>query len=375
MVVKFPGMRTRSSQTSTTMDITSDMANDELLDQRIEILENRIDELEEPTTPVGNTGNDELHGKVSQLSQAVQLLSAKLLKCENRCTDLTAELDQLRAHSMKCNIIFNFDNDNGNFKEAKGENCVEIIRMFISSVLGVDKARDMYIPVAHRIGRRNPAYTRAIIAKFPISMEFNMVMMNTNRLRNTHHQVSQQLIARQRERKQFIIPVLKHLRTNPDNQAKLFGDKLIVKGKVQFGYLEPKLPHPNLSNSSLKVIHGDSKDESGSVFTGFAATVSSAQDVSDVLEQVKSEPGLATAKHLIFAFIVGSKQNFDSDGDFGVGLHLLRHMQDRKMDNVVCVVAHECAPIHTFLGKRRMQLAVSACEKAFNTLIPDPKSP
>ncbi len=129
----------------------------------------------------------------------------------------------------------------------------------------------MYIPVAHGIGRRSPNYTRSIIAKFPISGEFHLVMKNTNRLRNTHHQVTPQLTPRQRERKQFVIPVLKELRSNPDNQAKIFGDKLVVKGKIQDKYLEPKLPQPKLPNPSVTVVPGSVKEDSGSIYTGFAA--------------------------------------------------------------------------------------------------------
>jgi uncharacterized protein YoxC len=347
-----------------------EMSSAELIDHRIEVLENRLDELEDPQSSTETPGND-LVTKVNQLCQTVQVLAAKLQKCEHKCNSLTNELDRLRAHSMKCNIIFNFDNNNANFKESKGENCVEIVKMFARSVLGIDKANALYIPVAHRIGRRNPLYTRAIIAKFPISNEFNMIMMNTNRLRDTRHQVTQQLTAKQRERKQFVIPVLKELRSNPDNQAKLFGDKLMVKGKLQVNYLEPKLPPPQLPNQSIKVIPSDSTTDSGSTFTGFAARVTSMQEVSDVLELVKSKPEIASATHLMFAYVMGQKQNFDSDGDYGVGLHLLRHMRDQKMNNMMCIVARDCEPNYSHIGKRRMQHAVSVCEKATTLLQSD----
>ena len=245
----------------------------------------------------------------------------------------------------------------------------ERVRLLVCpTVLGVDKANALYIPVAHRIGRRNPLYTRAIIAKFPISDEFHLIMRNTNRLRNTHHQVIQQLTPRQRERKQFVLPVLKELRSIPDSEAKIYVDKLIVKGNVQDNYLEPKLPPPKLPNPSVKVIPGDSITYSGSTFTGFAAHVASMQDVSDVMELVKSEPGMASASHLMYAYMMGPKQNFDSDGDHGVGLHLLRHMQDQKMNNIICIVARDCASECLHIGKRRMQHAVTVCDKAITML-------
>ncbi len=97
--------------------------------------------------------------------------------------------------------------------------------------------------------------------------------------------------------------------------------------------------------------------------------MTSMQDVSDVLEMVKSEPGIAAANHLMFAYMMGSKQNFDSDGDHGVGLHLLRHMQTQKMDNIICIVARDCKSDYSHIGKRRFQHAVTVCEKATNIII------
>ena len=100
------------------------------------------------------------------------------------------------------------------------------------------------------------------------------------------------------------------------------------------------------------------------MFTGFAASVMSMQDVSDVLEMVKYEPSIAASNHLIFAYKMGPNQNFNSDGDYGVGLHLLRYMQSKKMDNIICIVAHDRNTDSPFIGKRRMQHAVTVCEKA-----------
>ncbi len=67
--------------------------------------------------------------------------------------------------------------------------------------------------------------------------------------------------------------------------------------------------------------------------------------------------------------MMGPKQNFDSDGDHGVGLHLLRHMQSQKMDNMICVVARDCTSDYSHIGKRRFQHAVTVCEKATNIII------
>jgi hypothetical protein len=112
--------------------------------RRVDQLEERVDAIED--TPV--SGEDtELANKVDTLSKTVTLLTAKLEKCETKCTLLSDQVDQLRAQSMKTNIIFNFDKDVDQYKEAKGENCVELVRAFLGSVMGIDHADRLYIPV------------------------------------------------------------------------------------------------------------------------------------------------------------------------------------------------------------------------------------
>jgi polyhydroxyalkanoate synthesis regulator phasin len=92
----------------------------------------RVDELEEKVVDLeGKQNTEELAKQVNILSNQVALLGAKLEKCEMKNTSLSNELDQLRAHSMKNNLIFSFDRTSAYSKEAKGENCVALIRDFL----------------------------------------------------------------------------------------------------------------------------------------------------------------------------------------------------------------------------------------------------
>jgi hypothetical protein len=370
--------KTRSSTSTATSEIPEgipvglwDMflsikADTSITSQRVEQLETRVDELE--NTPSA-TANTPLVEQVDTLSKTVTLLAAKLAKCEIKCGDLNDQLDSMRAHSMKNNLIFNFDKDNEQYKEVKGENCVDLVKSFLGNVLGIGNANDIYIPVAHRIGRRNPNFTRSIIAKFPISNEFDLVLKNTNRLRSTRHYVAKQLTAKQRERKKYILPVFKDLKSNPDNNARVVDDKLFVKGNLQVKYRPPKIPPPLMNNPSLELLHGDNVTDSGSTFTGFVAKVTSMQDVSDILQMAKTRPEIAAANHLIFAYRIGQRQNFDSDGDYGVGLHLLHHMQEQDMNNIICIVTRKCTADFTHIGNRRMEHAVKVCEKGIAGII------
>jgi hypothetical protein len=112
---------------------------------------------------------------------------------------------------MKENFIINFDNKA--YQEAYGEDSIEIVRAFLSNVLGMD-AKSLYIPVAHRVGRKNPNITRAMIVKVPVSKDRDMILKQTSRLKNTHHSIMKQLTAKQRERKQFVLPEYKVLKAN-----------------------------------------------------------------------------------------------------------------------------------------------------------------
>jgi hypothetical protein len=230
--------------------------------------------------------------------------------------------------------------------------------------MGIDHADRLYIPVAHRIGRRDPNYTRAIIAKFPIASEFESVLINSKRLAHSRHFITKQLTAKQRERKKFILPEFKELKQDPNNNTKIVDDKLFVKGSLQTRFLPPRIPTATLQNPSLELIAGDSVTDSGSTFTGFIAKVTNMQDVGDVLHMVKSKPEIAAANHLMYAFRVGNKQNYDSDGDYGVGLHLLRHMQDTNVTNMIYMVARSCTVDFKHIGNRRMEHAVNVCESA-----------
>jgi len=56
------------------------------------------------------------------------------------------------------------------------------------------------------------------------------------------------------------------LKVNPDNQTKLVDDKLFVKGKLQTKYLMPKLPTAQGTDTSIKLVPGDTVTDSGSTY-------------------------------------------------------------------------------------------------------------
>ena len=64
----------------------------------------------------------------------------------------------MQTRLMKENIIFSFDksSDFGRAigKEVEGENSGEIVRQFLKRVMGMTGVEKIFIPVAHRIGKK-----------------------------------------------------------------------------------------------------------------------------------------------------------------------------------------------------------------------------
>ena len=329
---------------------------------RVDTIENRLDELEDSYP-------EDIDVKVNKLEMKVDLLSARLDKQEKVSEHLAVQIDDIRAHSMKENIIINFDNTVETFKEAIGENTVEITRHFFTTVLGIENADDLYIPIAHRLGFKKPTFIRSVIVKLPFAMDRDLVMSRANRLRDTRHYISKQLTAKQRERKQFALPVYKELKSDPENKAKLVDDKLYVKGIVQAKLAQPRAINLQIDPDDLpdiEIVKGTSITDGGSTFHGFAASVTSVKEVRQAVALTKTNTTVAAANHCIYAYrLDDGKSNFNSDGDYGIGLYLLDHLTKNDITNVVLIVARDCSPGFTHIGRRRMEHAISVCK---NTL-------
>ncbi|KAK2139795.1 hypothetical protein LSH36_1611g00002 [Paralvinella palmiformis] len=57
----------------------------------------------------------------------------------------------MKIHSMKYNLIFNFDKTNADCNEAEGENFIALVKHFLATVMSVPDAQLIYVPVTHRL--------------------------------------------------------------------------------------------------------------------------------------------------------------------------------------------------------------------------------
>ena len=324
---------------------------------RMDALEGKISYLETQVS-----GAESLSADVKTVQNTVSLLCVKLVRSEMITSRLTREVSEIKAHSMKYNLIFNFDRNTDTYKEIDGEDSIGVIKRFLSNVMNVPNASKMYIPVAHRLGKRSPGITRSILAKIPNANDLDKILKHTNRLKDTKHFVQKQLPPSLNERKQFAIAEFKEKRGDENNKARMVNEKLYIKGKLQTKYQPPELPVRDMSSPTddIEITEGSSIDDSGSTFKGYAASATCPEDVTAALHRVIQLPGVATATHLIYAYRIdkgpmGITENFNSDGDHGTGWELLKHMRSSGDTNVLRIGTRVCTQTYSHIGRRRFE--------------------
>jgi len=194
--------------------LNSIQANTEAMLDRSDNLERRVEVVEK-----------------AQLTRTVSLLFDKMSRMEITTSRRRHEIDHLKQHSMKNNLIFKFDDTTDIGKEIEGEDSVSVVRQFLIQVMHVPNASNFYIPIAHRLGDPRNKH-RAILARFPIAAELDLILRHGNRLRGTRHGVSRQTPPSMTERNQLAMNTYNVKRIDFNNKARLNNGKLFVKGKV-----------------------------------------------------------------------------------------------------------------------------------------------
>jgi len=81
--------------------------------------------------------NLERDDDLQSLQNTVQMMQARLVRSEIHQKHLSEEIEDIKSRSMRDNIIFNFDQAATDFKESRGENCLELIHSFLSAIMGL----------------------------------------------------------------------------------------------------------------------------------------------------------------------------------------------------------------------------------------------
>ena len=338
--------------------VNSGLTRLDSLEERMQAVETAQAELAEPRLP----GN---------LQETLDILVGRMSYEQNKRKSLERELLELKAHTMKRNIIFHIDEVQfPAAKEMRDENATYIVRNFLHNVMKVDydTTRDLFITVAHRIGGDKSNKTRPIIAQFPVATDFDTVLYHASNLKNTTHYINQQVPQAMSERNQFAYPTFKDLRNDKSNRARLAKGQLFVKGDLVTKYLPPILPEVLNDTTEVPVVsRSQQKEDSNSTFVGFSAQdVTSMEQLAKIRDLLLKDPDTQKASHIVMAYRIQNLENFDSDGDDGTGLQLLKFMREKKLVNCAFFATRLCKPGYKHIGPRRFQHMKDLCYEAYN---------
>ena len=331
--------------------------------------------------------NKELRLKVTVLEKRLDLVDAKQARQDQTTRRHHSQINDLTSRSMKQNIIFTFDKDTdyGKIAIAGGDNCETTVKTFMKNIMGITSANKFHITVAHRLAQ-DANGNRSIIAQFPYASEHHAVLKNAARLKDTRHYIKQQITAYDRERQQFAMGEYKDLKKVATNKVKLQQGKLVLNGKVQTQYLPDVLPLPALVDEEecgddpeedvYPIVRGDHVTDGGSTFTGYAADITGIQDLSNVIDRLLLQDGVAEATHRMYAYRFDGGgtnpiENFDADGDDGIGFELLKAMRLEDAINVVWIVTRHCSKKHKHIGRKRFSHAANMAKSAHDILFQD----
>ena len=305
----------------------------------------------------------ELRTEVSALREEMTDLRGAVLRGAVLDDRHGADIIKLKTHSMKNNIIFSIKGEDDQWQERPGEDCAEKVRLFCSQVLRIPNMEKVYIQTAHRLGQRTQGRSRSIIACIPTSKDQISIMKNTNRLRDTQHFISKQLAPELKERKDFALPEFIGKKRS-GQQVKLVNEKLYVDGKLQTKYIAPPSPPVCTGSTETNLYTSSTREDSGSVFQGVAANLSSPADAPLTLASAMRHPSIARATHIVHAYRTGTHENFSSDGDHGVGWELLKFMRQQNMNNILLIATRTCGPNYLHIGGRRIRHVTELCAEA-----------
>jgi hypothetical protein len=334
-------------------------------------LTTKIDELEEKE----NRDVKDITNSLDDMQSCMATIMGRLTRSEITNKRIQDELTDLRSYSMKTNLIISFNKKNVSYKEQPDELSKQVAKRFFAEVMQVPGVDDLYIPVSHRVGPKS-ARARALLVQLPISTQLNKVMSHAKHLAGTGHFISKQLPPARKERKQFVLPRFKHERLNKDQKVQLVDDKLFINGNLQSQYLPSSIPVISSANSQtddIAISMSDIVDEGGSIFQGFAAKASSLYDVRRTLDKLLQSPANASATHYMYAYCfddpeLGRIENFESDGDFGLGPEMIKVINDQDITDCMLILTRKCGPNFQHIGNRRFEITIQVCKEALTKL-------
>lgn len=311
---------------------------------------------------------------LNELKEENAALRKRLLFSEGRLTRVEKELDKakekiidLTSRSMRDNLIFK------NAEETRGEDVEEKIRKILKDKLQIQNSESLEIQRAHRTGKPGAGYTRNIVARFS-SKSKGVVMRHLKNLRRDDAiKISEQYPPEVNLHRSKLWPQFIEAKEN-HKDTRFNVDTLIIENKV----VKPpkdKIMDINMDATSramsLKPKHTPVNSSSNSHFQGHIIPVESIDDVIPAVQALCSEPRVAGAAHLIYAYKIGNEEsylsNYEDDGEWGGGREVMKVLDEKRCFNhVVAVTRWHSGRV---LGPSRFKLIKEMAEKAVAKVI------
>nr|XP_022333002.1 uncharacterized protein LOC111130341 [Crassostrea virginica] len=310
------------------------------------------------------------------LRQELELLKSVVIRMDRKVSEQEKEITELKGRSMRDNLLIH------RFAEKANENLMVEVPIEIKKVYGID-VRFVRI---HRMGpMRNGKIPRIIVGKLEKYEMKEDVLQSQRQLRQqqqeTPFHVSPQYPSSLVENRKHLSELQKKY-TEQKVETKIKGNKLVFKnGNVyKDKVLVPRaedvllaLDEEKEALGHIEVVTSEEKREKGNRFIANAAEAKTYGDVRKVYKKICSIPIHAQASHRILVYRFTDKDGklidgYMDDGEYGAGRNLLKHLEERRLNNVVCVVTRWYGGEH--LGGMRFELMKDVATEAAQKLNP-----
>ena len=150
------------------------------IEQHLARVDEDIRDLKQSYTFVHNTTDE--FAKQQKMNRDALKNSDKVANIEVQNAKLQQDLIDLRARSMRCNLLFY------NLPESEQEDPFTIIREVLNGKMGIDENGDIEIERTHRLGRkREDGKPRAIVTKFLRYQDKECNRKSAHLLKIQHH--------------------------------------------------------------------------------------------------------------------------------------------------------------------------------------------
>ena len=288
-----------------------------------------------------------MNEQVNQLQISNKTLLGRLLRVENKMQQQENHISDLTARSMRENIIIKTVGDK--YKELQHENTDATIRRFLAEELHIADVNSVTITRSHRMGQAGGGYNKALIAKLPFDDDIKRIFANVGALKGTEYSISNQIPSEYNERRQFAWSTFKQAKADK-KKAVFSGASLYLENKLVDKFSPHQLPSAgNLTLGKLGAKYlsaeGDDIQSSGHTFKACVTKINSMQDIRDAHDVLLHKYQYANASHLSYAYRIADaagnvEENFDSNGNSGVGMQILRRLRKENATDAVCFVAH-----------------------------------